>query len=75
MRLDKEKQAVLEPKRIEFAIKELREYGIVAELVSDREVQFKYNNEVVRFFPYSGWYSGKSIKDGRGLHNLLKQII
>lgn len=75
MRLDKERQAVLEPKRIEFAIKELREYGIVAELVSDREVQFKYNNEVVRFFPYSGWHTGKSIKDGRGLYNLLKQII
>jgi len=28
----------------------------------------------INFFPYSGWHSGKSIEDGRGFKNLLKQL-
>ena len=33
-----------------------------------------FDNEKVKFFPYSGWHTGKSIKDGRGIENLLKQL-
>ena len=35
---------------------------------------FEYNGNTIRYFPYSGWHSGKGIKDGRGIKNLLKQL-
>ena len=37
-------------------------------------LQFEFKGSTVRFFPYTGWFSGKAVKDGRGLNNLLKQI-
>lgn len=30
--------------------------------------------EIVHFYPYSGWHTGKSINDGRGWNNLYNQI-
>jgi hypothetical protein len=38
------------------------------------ELRFMYNNELVKFYPYSGWHTGRSIRDGRGLQELLNQI-
>lgn len=73
-RLDTDRQKELEPKRIEFAVQQLEKTGIVIDLVDDTKIKFKWENEWVTFFPYSGWASGKSIKDGRGIDNLLKQL-
>lgn len=28
----------------------------------------------VMHYPFTGWHTGKSIKDGRGIQNLLKQL-
>ena len=28
----------------------------------------------INFFPFSGWFSGKKIKDGRGIENLINQL-
>jgi hypothetical protein len=33
-----------------------------------------FKNELVKFFPYSGWHTGKSIVDGRGIKKLLAQL-
>ena len=30
--------------------------------------------ERVMVYPYTGWFTGKTVKDGRGINNLLKQI-
>ena len=35
---------------------------------------FQFKGCDVLYYPYSGWHTGKSIKDGRGLKNLLKQL-
>ena len=73
-RLNTERQAQLEPSRTEAATKALEELGFKVQILSNTELTFKYKDSVVRYFPYSGWASGKSIKDGRGLKNLLSQL-
>ncbi len=73
-RLNKERQNDLEPKRIEIAKKEIEKLGYKVKKVSYCELNFEYGNFKVKYFPYSGWASGATIKDGRGLKNLLNQI-
>lgn len=71
-RLDQEREKRLQPKRMDRAIIELSAF---AEVTSDNtKVEFEHKGELVKYYPYSGWASGKSIKDGRGLKNLLDQL-
>ena len=35
---------------------------------------FEHDLHTVRFFPKSEWFAGKSVQDGRGFKNLLKQL-
>lgn len=74
MRLDTERQNKLEPERITFALKCLSSVGLEPLEVNKNRIEFKFNGHLVLFYPYSGWHTGKSIKDGRGLSNLLKQL-
>ena len=72
-RLNIERQKELEPKRITYAKKQIEALGFeVTE--SETELRFVYKENTIKFFPYSGWHSGKGIIDGRGLDNLLKQL-
>lgn len=73
-RLDKEREAKIQPIRMRVAIEKLTEMGVYVEQVNETQVTFLFNGHPIHFFPYSGWHTGKSIKDGRGLHNLLKQL-
>ncbi len=73
-RLDQEREKELQPQRMLYAIEKLNDLDIVCHIEDETKIQFDYKGEIVTFYPYSGWHTGKSIKDGRGLHNLLKQI-
>lgn len=73
-RLNQQRQSELEPKRLKFAKQEIEKLGYKTEVVSETELQFQYLNKKVCFFPYSGWASGSTINNGRGLKKLLKQI-
>ena len=74
-RLDIERQNTLEPRRMEFAKKEIEKKGYVVWIISDTQLRFEHQGgHCVNFFPYSGWATGATIKDGRGLKKLLKQI-
>ena len=73
-RLDKERQQTLEPKRMEKAIKEIEGLGYEIENKFDNHIKFIHKGFRVTYFPYSGWASGKSINDGRGLKKLLQQL-
>lgn len=74
-RLDTERQQEFEPKRMQHAINQLESLGFkVIKILNNNELWFSFNGSVVRFFPYSGWHTGKTIKDGRGIENLLKQL-
>jgi len=73
-RLDIERQKQLQSKRMEYAIQKIQQLGFEVNRVSDSEINFKHKGHTIRFFPYSGWASGATIKDGRGLSKLLTQL-
>ena len=73
-RLNKEREAKLQPQRMEHAIQEIEKLGYTITQKDNTRIRFGYMDSYVTYFPYSGWHSGKSIKDGRGLQNLLNQI-
>jgi hypothetical protein len=73
-RLNQERQKELEPERIDYAIRVVENTGCRVHYRSGTEIRFMFNKHEVRLFPYSGWHSGKSIVDGRGIDKLLKQI-
>lgn len=73
-RLDKERQILKEPTRLIFAKNAIENLGYQIIFESEKELHFIFKKERVVLFPYTGWHTGKSIKDGRGITNLLNQI-
>lgn len=73
-RLDQARQAELEPKRMAECKKSLEDLGFKVAEVGSTQLQFIFKGSKISFFPYSGWHSGKTIKDGRGFYNLAKQL-
>lgn len=73
-RLDQEREAELTPKRAKFARNILNHLGLEIVSDNDTEIEFLFKGEVVKLFPYSGWHTGKSIVDGRGIEKLIAQI-
>lgn len=73
-RLNTERQNKLEPLRFAVAKQKIVDLGY--EIISETttELNFKFNGSNIKFFPYSGWHTGRSIIDGRGLQKLLNQI-
>ena len=61
-------------RRIEYAKKKFTELKITFTIIGKKEIQFNHKDELIKFFPYTGWHTGKSITDGRGIENLLKQL-
>ncbi len=73
-RLDKARQSMLEPKRINHAVSKITALGYSIEKRSSVHIEFSFNGNTVQFYPYSGWFSGKSIGSGRGLENLIEKL-
>lgn len=73
-RLNQQRQNNLEPKRMEYAIEKLIEMGYSPIKQDGKKLSFTFKGEVVTLFPYSGWHTGKTIKDGRGIEKLLNQL-
>ena len=73
-RLNQEREQRLQPERIKSAKAEIERLGFVIQFEDNTSLKFQYLGNLITFFPYSGWFSGKGIKDGRGLKNLLEQI-
>lgn len=67
-------KADLEADRLKYAKEKITELGYVIIEESKSELSFMFNNQLVKIFPFTGWHTGKSIIDGRGIKNLLKQI-
>lgn len=74
MRLNIKRQKELEPKWLQYAKEQITTLGYEITLECKSRLEFTFKGERVQLFPYSGWHTGKSIKDGRGLEKLLKQI-
>lgn len=73
-RLNIERQNQLEPSRMDYAVKAVKNEGYEIINQTEKHFQFYFNKNVVTVFPYSGWFSGKGLVAGRGIINLLKQI-
>ncbi len=73
-RLDQDKEAALQPERMKFAKEQIEKLGYTITFEDKTRLEFIFRNELVKIFPYSGWCTGKSIVDGRGIHKLLNQI-
>lgn len=73
-RLDQEREKRLQPTRMESGKKAITDLGYAIEYESSTELIFTFNGKRVHFWPYSGWHSGATIKDGRGLNKLLRQL-
>lgn len=70
-----EYRAPKEDNRIKFARQELEKRGYEVTLdESNKCLIFEYDGNTIRIYPYTGWFTGKGIKDGRGLQKLLKQL-
>lgn len=63
-----------ENRRMAYALKQMEAIGADIMTVTDKAIHFVHNGYDCKLFPYTGWHTGKSIKDGRGLKNLLKQL-
>lgn len=74
MRLDIDRQNKLEPKRIEYAKEQIKALGYEITFECENRIEFEFKGTKIQFYPYSGWHTGKTIVDGRGLEKLLKQI-
>lgn len=74
-RLNIERQKDLEPKRLEKACNEIEKLGFPIIYKDSTKITFPFKGGFISFFPYSGWATGNGIKDGRGLKNLLKQLV
>lgn len=71
--MSKIKRAKLQPERMRRAVKEIQRLGYEVE-ESESCCRFVFNGYYVTYYPYTGWANGKSIKDGRGLKTLLRQL-
>ena len=71
-RLNIERQNKLEPQRMDYAQAQIEKLGYKVDRVSDNQLRFEFNGSTINYYPYSGWASGATIKDGRGIKNLLK---
>jgi len=73
-RLDKEREQELQPERMAYAKEQLSAFGIVIDYEDATTIIFTHKGHKVTLYPYSGWHTGKSITDGRGIGRLLKQL-
>ena len=73
-RQDRKRLAELQPKRMAYAKEQMEKKGYFVEEYGKTKLTFQFKGKDVNFFPYSGWHTGATIKDGRGLNELLNQI-
>ena len=73
-RLDLERQNKLEPIRMEYCKQKLEELGFSVEVFGKTRLEFLYKGHRISMYPYSGWHTGKTIQEGRGINNLIKQL-
>lgn len=73
-RLDQEREERLQPQRMESCKTTLEEMGYEVKSFGGDRLEFQYKGNTIKFWPYSGWHSGRGIKDGRGFNHLIRQL-
>lgn len=74
-RLDQKKQTRLEPKRIRTVKKTLEQMNFNIEHTKcEKGLICKRDKQQFIIYPYSGWWSGKGIGQGRGFVKLIEKL-
>lgn len=73
-RLNREREKKLEPKRVAYAREQLEALGYEVKVFGGKRIEFEHEGSKVQMWPYSGWHSGKTIVDGRGIGNLIQKL-
>lgn len=73
-RLNIDRQQKIEPQRMAHAKTHLQAMGYEIVKETATTLQFKFKGNTVTYYAYSGWATGKSIRDGRGWQHLYEQI-
>ncbi len=73
-RLNIERQQLLEPERMAFARKQIERFGYDVEQIGTTTLRFVFRGSPVLVYPYSGWFTGRTVTDGRGIGKLLHQL-
>jgi len=73
-RLNQEREEQLQPQRIKSCKEKLESLGFDVRQTDPTKLEFEYKGSKIQFYPYSGWHSGRTIKDGRGFSDLLRQL-
>lgn len=63
----------VEPSRFQYATDLIMEAGHRVGLDKNDDKVLTING-YIKLWPYTGWYSGKGIGSGRGVHNLLNKL-
>lgn len=74
MSRNRERQQELQPGRVEYARTRLEALGYPVTEINATTLQFTFRGSPVTLYPYSGWFTGRTVTDGRGIKNLLKQM-
>jgi hypothetical protein len=72
--MSRERRDQLEPGRFDFCVKQLKAMGYEVGTVDTRMITFTHKGQRIIFYPFTGWFTGKTVKDGRGINNLLNQL-
>ena len=74
-----ERRKSLEPSRVQYALALCLEAGYLADWNDNERAMYIYNkddreNHIVKLYPYTGWWTGKGIGSGRGIHKLIEKL-
>jgi len=59
---------------MDAAVEAITKLGYSIDYQDNKTIKFQHRGETVTYFPYTGWATGKTITDGRGLLPLLHQL-
>lgn len=65
-------RASKEPERLAFAVEQLQKAGHIVQVLDDQKIRV---NGKITLWVFTGWFSGKGVKSGRGVHNLIKELL
>lgn len=72
--INPEVQAELTKRRSMYALEKLSQKQVHIDTVDEKKIVIIHRNKKIVLYPFTGWFTGKTIKDGRGIENLLSQL-
>lgn len=77
--MKKERRESLKPSRVQYATDLLIEAMYAVAWDGREKAIYIYHgndrkNPIAKLYPYTGWWAGKGIGSGRGVHKLMKKL-